>query len=174
MDINKLKALALVEDKNNFDTMLNHVANGGSLINLCQMWEARYSDVIRAIRANPELEARYDQALEDRKEWAKERVLSEFKAISTFSIKDLFDPVTGAPIPIHELPDEVAAAIREVDAEGSVKMVDKLKALDLLNKNMAGVVDKTEINGKLTLEQAIMQARQIKESNGDSDPSSSN
>jgi hypothetical protein len=171
MDINKLKALALVDDHKTFDTMINHVANGGTLINLCKMWESRYSDVIRAIRANPDLKARYEQALKDREEWAKERVLSEFKALSTFSIKDLFDPITGAPIPIHQLPDEIAAAIKEVDADGAVKMVDKLKALDLMNKNMAGVVDKTEINGTLTLEQAIMQARQIKDVDGNSDPS---
>lgn len=171
LDLNKLKLKVAMTDEKSVDVMLEHVANGGSITHICSMWGLRYSDVIRAIRSNPDLKARYDQALKDREEWAKERVLSEFKALSTFSIKDLFDPITGAPIPIHQLPDDVAAAIKEVDADGAVKMIDKLKALDLMNKNMAGVVDKTEITGTLTLEQAIMQARQIKDVDGNSDPS---
>lgn len=167
MDINELKAIALIDDQKIFDVMLNHVANGGTLINLCQMWGTRYSDVIRAIRSNPDLKARYDQALEDRKEWAKERVLNEIKALSTFSVKDLFDPDTGQPIPIYKLPDEIATAIKEVDADGAVKMVDKLKALDLLGKQLGLFVDKKEITGKLTLEQILNQIAQEDGKTGD-------
>lgn len=166
MDVNKLKALAHVEDPKIFNSALNHIANGGSLIDLCKMWELRYSDVMRVIRSNPDLKARYDQAMVDREEWAKERVLAEFKALATFSIKDLFDS-NGVPIPIHQLPDQVASAIKEINADGDVKMVDKLKALDSLGKHMAGLVDKKEISGTLTLEQAILAA--YKELDGDAD-----
>lgn len=152
-----IRTLSLKSEPEQLQTIIEHVRNGGSVLELCKVWEVSYSSVMSFIRSNPDYKQRYDQALLDREEWAKERVLSEFKALSTYSIKDLFDE-NGSPIPIHKLPDEIATAIKEINADGDVKLVDKLKALDSLGKHMAGLVDKKEISGTLTLEQLLTQA----------------
>ena len=158
LDLDKLKIQILKKDEHSLEVMLDHISNGGSLTELCVMWGLRYSDVVKALRSKPELKAKYDQALKDRDEWARERILSEVKRLGTYTIKDAFNSDGSTKRP-HELPDDLAAAIKEVNSDGDIKFQDKLKALDLMGKQLGLFVDKKEISGTLTLEQLIASAK---------------
>lgn len=47
----------------------------------------------------------------------KEVVLRSLYNAAKGNVKSLYDPATGAPIPIHQLPDDVAAMIEGVEVE---------------------------------------------------------
>lgn len=155
--IKDIRTIVTLNDPNNIEVIIDHVANGGSVIDLCKLWQMKYSDIMRKIRAIPETKAAYEQALLDRDEWAKERLMSEVRSLSTYSIKDALNP-DGTFKPLHELPDELAAAIKEIDIDGVLKFSDKLKAIDLFGKQLGVFIEKKEISGKVTLEQLIMEA----------------
>lgn len=152
-----IRTIVTLSDQVNIDLIIDHVANGGTIIDLCKMWAIKYSDVMRVIRANELYKKSYDQALLDRDEWAKERILSEVKALSTYTIKDALN-ADGTFKALKDMPDHLAAAIKEVDLDGNLKFSDKLKALDLLGKQLGIFIEKKEISGRVTLEQLIMEA----------------
>ena len=152
-----IRTVVALTDPTNIDTIIDHVSNGGSIVDLCKLWQLKYSDVMSKIRANADYKTRYDQALIDRDEWAKERILSEIRSLSTYSIKDALNP-DGTFKPLNEMPDSLAAAIKEIDTDGVLKFSDKLKALDLFGKQLGIFIEKKEITGKVTLEQLIMAA----------------
>lgn len=154
LDLDKLKIQVLKKDERTIETMINHISNGGSLTHLCNMWGLRYCDVMKGIRSEPELKARYDQAIKDREEWAKERILTEVARLGTYSIKDVFNE-DGSRRAVNELPDDLLSAVKEISSDGDIKFQDKLKALDMLGKQLGIFTEKKEISGKITLEQLI-------------------
>lgn len=138
--------------------ILAHVRNGGSLIELCDTWGVRYSDVIEWVRADKTAGGRsetYDSAMRDRSEFTDEMVLSEIRSICRFDIRRLYYPKghakAGQLIPIEELPADCARMIREVDEGGKVKVYDKLKGLELAGKNRKLYTDSVEhsLGGRL-------------------------
>ncbi len=149
-----------------FDVILAHVRNGGTLIDLCDTWQVRYSDVIAWVRADKQRGEAYDLAMKDRSEWTDEMVLSEIRAICRFDIRKLYDE-HGALKPVHELDAETARMVMSTEVEEmyrgqgdkrhqvgertKVKVYDKLKALELAGKNRKLYTDKTEheVGGQL-------------------------
>ena len=132
---------ALVENQAVFDRVVDHISNGGSLLDFCKMLGFKYSDVMRFIRTDPARKSIYEQALIDREEWAKERVISEIRALATYSIKDAMNQ-DGTFKRLADMPDELASAIKEIDAEGSLKFSDKLKALEMLGRQLGMFTEK--------------------------------
>lgn len=137
--------------------IFDHVANGGSALDICNAWNIKYSDFIKHVRANEKLLQKYNDALEARKEWAHERILKEVQNMGTWSMKDLFNS-DGSRKDIQQLPESFLSSIKEVSADGDIKMMDKLKALELLSKQLGLLVDKKEVSGTLSLEQIILSA----------------
>jgi hypothetical protein len=152
-----LRTLSVTADPKMIDVVIEHVANGGSAIELCKTWQVRFSEIMRAIRANPESKSRYEQALIDRDEWAKERILTEIRSLGTYNIKDALN-ADGTFKPLKDMPDEIVAAIKEFDKDGAVKFHDKTKALDMYGKKLSLFVERKEITGKLTLADLITEA----------------
>lgn len=156
--------------------IFGHLANGGSLINLCQMWSVRYSDIIYWINEDAARKKLYTEALIAQQEWSINRLLQELRAISFVDIKQIFNEDHSLKPP-SEWPDDVAAALAgiEVDeiwemqeSENSrkmkkvqigetkkVKLFDKLKALEMLGRDLGRFTQKIEHSGKLTLEDLV-------------------
>ena len=163
------------------------VANGGSLLDLCAVWQVRYSDVVHWIHdeiADPRRKRCYEDALRARSEYMVQSVLDELKRIGTVDIRRAYDKA-GCLLPVHEIPEDVARVIvgieakelweRVDDGEGGTKMekvgemvkvkfLDKIKALELLGKNMALWIDRTqhELKGA-TLEELVAGSRRKEE-----------
>lgn len=157
-----LKTIAVTKDQEIMNSIIDHVSNGGSIIELCKIWQVSYSSVMRTIKACDIFKQRYSEALVERDEWAKERVLLEIRALSTFSIADALQ-TDGTFKKLTDMPPGLIAAIKEMDANGAIKFVDKLKALDLLGKQLALFTTKHEITGKLSLADLIAKAGEIDE-----------
>ena len=75
-------------------------------------------------------------------------------------MKDAVNP-DGTIKKLQELPRNLTAAIKEINADGGLKFQDKLKAIDLFGKQMGLFVDKVQVDGKITLEQYILAAQKV-------------
>jgi hypothetical protein len=144
------------------ERICEHVANGGSLVTLCRMWAVSYRKVMNWIKKQPNGLSFYNEALEQRKEWAEEMVLADLHNYSQADVRDLFDD-NGELVQPNQLGDEIGPAIqsiqikRKLDESGSVettydyKLVDKLKARDMLLRTQGKYVDKHEHSGSVSL-----------------------
>jgi hypothetical protein len=135
------------------DVVLSHVRNGGSLIELCDTWQVRYSDVIGWIREDRTKDGRselYEQAMRDRSEWTDEMVLSEIRLRCRLDPRRLYN-TDGTRKKVHELDADVARMIEEVKADGSIKFFGKKEALELAGKNRKLYTDSVQhsVDGKL-------------------------
>lgn len=145
-----------------------HVANGGSLIDIAKGAMIPYSKIMAWIRADKVRLDAYALALDDRKEWAKESVLTEIRSLGMFDIRKLLNDDGGVK-PVSEWPDEIARAVvgidvsEERDDEGNsagwlkkIKTVDKLKSLEMVAKNLSLLIEKHDVRHEVTLDQLIM------------------
>lgn len=125
------------------------------MIELCDTWDVRYSDIIGWLRADKARTEAYDKAVSDRSEWTDEMIIAEIRATCRFDVRRLYfakgHTRAGQLIPIEELDAETARMVREIDEDGNIKVYDKLKALELAAKSRRLLVDKTEhdVGGKL-------------------------
>lgn len=141
-------------------TICAHVANGGSLVDLCQTWGARYSDMIRWVNSDEDRHKQYSQAIVDRSEWVKETILNEIKRIATTDIRQIFND-DGSVRPVAEWPDSIAMAVQSVETveefagkgqsrehigwTKKIKLWNKEKAIELLGKHLQLFTDRHEI-----------------------------
>lgn len=153
------------------DKVCNHIAMGGSVIDIAETLRINYATMMNWIKGEADRLKRYEQALVFRNEWAKEKVLKEIRDLGTFDIRKVLG-VNGEVLPASEWPDEIAKAVvaidvsEEFDKSGQdkvqagwlkkVKFVDKLKALEMSAKNLSLLTEKHEVSGNLTLEQLLM------------------
>ena len=147
----------------------DHVSMGGSLIDLCEVWGVRYSEVLKWLNDVGHVERRrgYDSAVADGVEWVKAEVVRELKGIGMVDIRRAYGE-NGELLPMSEMPADLARAIagvnvkEEFDSEGNktgeiktVKLWDKLRALELVGKQVGMFVDRREYKHVLTLEDLV-------------------
>ena len=161
---------AFTKDLSNLKDACDYIANGGSLITLCKQKDVQYSSVINWIYDSDERKAMYEKALEARGEWVAQRVLSELNSTAFVDIRNIFND-DGSIKDISEIDDDTARAINGIEVfeefEGfgkdrehvgqtkKIKLVDKLKSIEMLGKNLKMFTDKKEFSGTLTLEDLI-------------------
>lgn len=109
-----------------------HVSSGGSVIDLADLHGIRYCDIMAFIRSSKASSDLYDKALEDRQEWARERVMKELSDIVDKQA-DMFD---GQP---------TKAQVR-----------DRLKAVELIGRTQALFADRVEKTTTLKLEDLVL------------------
>ncbi len=157
------------------DMVCTHVAQGGTLIDLCEGWDVVYGKIVGWINRDDGRKALYEQSLQDRNEWTKETILSQLREIASADIRKLFDE-HGHLKDARDWPDDVAKAIAGMDVfeefagkgedrehignTHKIKMNDKLRALELIGKTMAMFQDKVHHTGELTLADLVAMSNQ--------------
>lgn len=177
MKLTKLeKDMRLYEDPELLSKICKHVSSGGSVISLADLWQVSFGELMGWIRLDKDRSTRYEMALKDRQEWMFERVIQELQDIATLDIKDIFES-DGRLKPIDQWPKAARAAVvgvevvEEFDGRGDeriqtgwnkkVKLADKIKALELIGRNLGSWTDKIEHTGTLTLEDIISGANDV-------------
>jgi phage terminase small subunit len=106
-------------------------------------------------------------------ELTAQRVLEEVGRIALFDIAKLFD-AEGHPLPVHDWPVEAHAAVAsvkvvtrrspasdgQVDTVYEVKLLDKLRALELAATHLGLLKKKVEHSGGIDLVERLRAARQ--------------
>lgn len=140
------------------DVICANIVEGGTLPQLCKNWDVKFSAIMAWINADKKREADYRKALNDRTEWYTETILNELKRIATVDIRGAFDK-DGKLLPIKDLPSDLAAALGgiEVTDKGTtkIKVLDKLRALELAGRKHAMFVDTVKHTGSIKLEDMV-------------------
>jgi hypothetical protein len=151
------------------------ISEGGSLIDIAALHRIRYTTIKKWIEQDALKLDLYNKALDDRKEWARERILKEIKELSYFDIRKVLND-DGSVMAPKDWPDEVAKAIVGMDVadlfEGKgqekiqtgilkkIKFIDKIKAIEMQAKNLKLLTEQVEHTGKVTLDDLIMATQQ--------------
>ena len=167
----------LSRDEETLAAICRHVSNGGSLIDLCELWKADYTETLDWIRSSDELSERYDKAMSDRNEWVRQRLLKELGTVAFGNMRDFFDPETGSIKTPSKWTKETGALIESISitqkqsAQGDVeetyklKSNSKLKAIELLFKNLKMFTDRVEVEGEVKLEDILAKVHQHERKN---------
>lgn len=146
------------------------VANGGTLLTLCETWNVHFGRVSTWIHEDSTRHKQYLSALRDREEWGEESILRELRSLAHSDIRQIFNECGGVK-PVNEWPAIISSAVAAIDVieiwanvgEGrnkekmqvgevkKIKFWDKTKSLELLGKNLKMFSDKLEVSGKLSL-----------------------
>jgi hypothetical protein len=167
--------LSILADPELMQTICAHVSNGGSLIDLAEMWQVPYGWMMNWIHNSAEREALFKRAKEDRTEWCMDAVLREVQRVALADIRQLYN-TDGSMKPPHEWPDSVASAVASVQTDelfegvgrdrqqiGETKRVTlwpKMKGLELLGKTMRMFVDVHE-HKVATLESLVVETAAV-------------
>jgi hypothetical protein len=153
-------------------TVFAHIANGGTLITLADIWGVRFSDLSAYIAHAPELSSQYQQALIARNEWEQERLLQELRSIATVDIRQAYDD-QGRLRPIQDIPANVASAISMIESDElragdevigkarKVKFWDKAKAIEMFMRKHGLLVDRVKHEGTIRLEDLATASAEI-------------
>lgn len=167
----KTRLKSIVTHENFEEVVKSHICNGGTVITLAEIWDVKSSDVFSYLFADSDRRQRYNDWLLARSEWEKEKILDEIRQIGTASLKEIFNddhtlkPISEWPeacvkalagIEIQELFDFQDGEKDKVGEVKKIKMLDKLRALELLGKQQGMFAQKHEIHGKMTLEMLVM------------------
>lgn len=171
------KELAVLQRDEAIAEFYKHVANGGSPIDLAEMWKIPYSEMMHWIHTSPTRKQRYEDAIQAQAEWAVRRVLQEVKRIGFADIRDAYKP-DGTLKQMKDMPPEVAAVIASVETidyfEGSgknkehlgvinkIKFWNKLEAIKMLAQNLGMLVERVEHSGRVSLESLINESITIR------------
>ncbi len=158
---------AILAQPDLMDIICDAVASGGSVLELVQTYDIRYTKIMRFIHGNPDHQKLYDQALKDREEWFIETLMRELRSIGLVDIRKLYDE-KGALLPPNKWPDSEARAVSQIETcekqgahgyvEGTitkVKLHDKIKALHLHGKDLGKFLDRIEHSGTIKLDELI-------------------
>lgn len=138
-----------------------HVAEGGSMIDLCKAWAVPYGKMLDWINSDDLRYKQYQGAMTAQMYWAIDRVLKELKHMGTVDISQAYDEHNKLK-PLSEIPEEVRRCISGVDTEElfegvgkdremvgytkKIKIFDKIKALELIGKKFAMFIDRTKVD----------------------------
>ena len=151
-------------------TVCTHVTNGGALPELCKSRKLSYNQVITWIYSDPDRASAYESSLRARGEWFIQSILNELKDIALADIREAYDS-NGTLLPPDKWPDSLARVVQAVETEEiydgrgkdrqpigttkRLKMWDKLRALELLGKNLRMFKEEVEHSGTLSLEALV-------------------
>jgi len=153
-------------------TIVRHVASGGSLIDLCKIWQIMYADILGWIRFDDVRSKAYDMAVNDRSEWARESILSELRKMSTGGLSQFYDE-DGNIIPPEKWTPEMDSVVESVrcketndgdkeTSEFNIKLWNKLKAIEMYGKNLGMFAEQVNVK-VLKLEDIINGSRELED-----------
>ena len=96
--------------------IVRHVANGGSLLEQCKIWDVPYSDILIWINEVPARAETYRQAMISQMGYHIERVLDELKTIALVDMKGAYD-AKHRLLPLDEIPEDIRRCIASIDVE---------------------------------------------------------
>lgn len=165
-----------ISDPAFFELILEHITSGGALPALCQSLKIKYSAVNAWIYYDEQRAAAYSRALAARNEWTISSILNELKDIALADIRQAYDP-SGELLPVEQWPPALGRCVQAIETSGPevkrLKLWDKLRALELLGRNLKLFKDQIELDSSASLESLIaasLEKKQIENAEGEGGP----
>lgn len=74
--------IKIYDDPDLLPKICKHVASGGSVITLAELWGVNFGELMGWIRRDKDRAKAYELAIVDRKEWTFERMIKELQSIA--------------------------------------------------------------------------------------------
>ena len=125
------------------DEICAFISNGGTVVDLCELRELRFGDVMNWIHKDPVREERYRVAMNDRDEWYRDALMAELRRIATTDIRKAEGKAIG------QIDSDTAKAISGITYgdDGNIKSIkfyDKLKAIEMAGRQIGMFRDKVD------------------------------
>jgi hypothetical protein len=162
--------IQLTQSPDTIEDICATVSCGGTLPEWCALKKVRYGILAPWINGDPARLKAFSAATIMRGEWFEAVIFKELRDIAQLDIRGALND-DGSVKPVSEWPDELARAVsgmkhsEHTDKDGNtqdnseLKMLDKLRALELLMKNRRMLSDRVEVSGKVSLEQLVSDSR---------------
>ncbi len=158
---------------NCLDLICTAVERGGNIVAMAEERGLSYGQIAAWLVERPERKEAYDAACLLREERLKQKVLDEVERLSMVDPGKVFDPLTGALIEPHLIDEETRRAITAIKQregkygpEFSVRFSDKLKALELIGRELGMFAQRVELEAK-TLGELVNASYSIREAGKD-------
>lgn len=169
----KDKLETLKVEKDTMAKVCLHVANGGSLISLCEAWNVPFAHVMVWINDDDKRKQQYDRSVISQMEYIQDEVLRELKRLANVDIGLAYND-KGVLMDIKDIPEEIRRSIAGIEVaeiyEGvgedreiigytkKVKVFDKLKALEMIGKKFAMWIDRVSLSTDKSLEDLVSES----------------
>lgn len=173
-----LNSGAMQDNPNALEVLCKCVAEGGSMLQFVEKFDLDYSLMVNWVRKDKDRLKAFNEAMNSRVNWAIERVLNELKFIGMVDIRKIYDD-KGNLKPVSDWPDDVARAVSGIETEElfegrgderemigiskKVKLNDKIRALELIGKNLAMFIERHQIEVVATPEDLVLASYKVQE-----------
>jgi hypothetical protein len=157
---------AAINDPDFLDDLCAEIASGGTLVRVCKERNLVYRLVNRWIQSDEDRAKRYKDTLIVREHHAKDEVIAELLAWIRADATQAFTP-EGALLPLSEFPEDLRKLVAGFEVEAlyagrgeeraqvgtltKVKFWDKPRSLETLARHLAMLVDRKEVDTRMTL-----------------------
>lgn len=162
------------------DALAEHIASGGNPVAWGRKHERSYVEITEALN-DPKHQLTFSRAWDVARQRGIQQVLGQLRDIAEADPAEIFDE-HGCVRPIDEIPEATRKAIDgievkelwgKVDGETEkvgevkkVKLTPRLKALEMLAKQLGLLVDTTKIEAGSSLEELIQQSIRMEKEGG--------
>lgn len=161
----------LESNPDTIEELCANVSAGGTLPGFCELKRVRYGMIAPWVYGDPARLKAYQQATLARADWVEQTIFQQLHAIATLDLRGAYSP-DGEVLPMDQWPADLARAVSGFKSEGQysaegehlgdkkeLKLLDKLKAIELLMKNKRMLSDRLEHSGSVSLEQLVTDSR---------------
>jgi hypothetical protein len=148
----------------NEETLRNlcvNIASGSSLNEIATLWEVQYYELWEWISTDAARYVCYETALKQREDFFKMKLIDELKYIAFSDLRKIYS-ADGTLLPMNQWPADVATAVAELDESPTgarkAKMNSKMKAIEMLGKELVMFVNRIDVTQKTTIEDLINQS----------------
>lgn len=165
--IRRERFLSAVAEPEFLEDLCDKISDGKNLADIAIDMEANYRWLFDWVNSaeHPERLEMFEAAKKARDSMSSESLIGQMHTIANLDIRDAFD-AHGELLPPHEMPAHVAKAVVSVDTmidekgkeTRKIKFVDRAQMIALGGRRQRMFVDKVELNGSMSLEQAVMES----------------
>lgn len=157
----------------NLDKICAHLADGGDLVEWCACRGLRFSQLHEWLYKEPSRARRFGHAVDARNEWTKSNLLATLRDLSFGDISEAYNsdgsvkPFSEwstaarrsiASIQVDEIFEGKGIEKMQVGVTKKLKFTDKLKAIELLMKYHAMLVDRAEVATNFAVDKQTVEA----------------
>ncbi len=163
----KEKFIAKISEPETFEDICDTISDGGTLSDIAREMGANFRWLYSWINDPefPERSEAYVVAENARDALAKEDVIGQIHRLSNMDIREAFGE-NGNLLPIGKIPVHIAKGIASIDTTiddrgvetKKLRFVDRGQMLALGGRRQRLFVDKVEMTGQMSLEQAVMES----------------
>lgn len=157
-----------VSEPEAIEEICDRIASGETLVDIAAGYEANYRWLYQWLYDSefPERARLLENSMNARDSMAKEDIIGQLHRLGNIDVAKAYDK-DGELLPIHEMPVELRKAISSFDVSVSedgdittkkLRFVDRGQMLALGGRRQKLFVDKVEMSGQMSLEQAVTES----------------